>query len=366
MKASSCFAALALVLAACESNPPSQVAETSGGQQSDVSVSAPDAVETASADAAPADSGATVDAATDAVKDASSDTPQLDLTTTETASADAQADAQAETQADTQTTADAAATCPTGSFLPMNEGVCKQASCANMGAAVQGALAAAVAKAEAGCAADGDCTLVPTSTACGGTCGVAVRKDAAEEMSKVVAWLDANICKPQGYGGKCGYATPGCMAPKVGCAGGKCVYSKETAVKCALPQPPNTECTGTVWTCKDGYFKGYGSTDCVEATCENLTKAKNDAIQGAIAKSQACSGSDDCVHIATSTDCGGTCGASVNSGMQNDVLKVVGWVDDNLCKPFGFKAKCGYSTPKCMAPAPTCGKGMCWMTATGP
>jgi hypothetical protein len=133
-------------------------------------------------------------------------------------------------------------------------------------------------------------------------------------------------------------------------------------VACPAPQPPNTVCEGSNWVCAPGAFHGYGKTDCVLATCENLAAEKNEAIQKAVEAAQKCQGGEEgeCVMVATSTDCGGTCGAAVNAGMQNDVLKVVGWVDDNLCKKFGYKAKCGYSTPKCQAPKPVCGKGMCW------
>jgi hypothetical protein len=137
--------------------------------------------------------------------------------------------------------------------------------------------------------------------------------------------------------------------------------------KCAAPQPPNTVCEGSNWVCAPEAFHGYGKTECLAATCDNLAAEKNEAIQKAVEAAQKCQGGDnggedggECIVVPTSTDCGGTCGAAVNAGMQNDVLKVVGWVDDNLCKKFGYKAKCGYSTPKCQAPKPVCGKGMCW------
>ncbi len=358
---------------ACTAAPAAQGADAAGGGQTDTAVGAADSADAAPADAVLADGAvadAVLDTSADAVKDAGADgsvadAPAPDVAAPET-QAETQTDTQADVQADATATPDSTVTCSAGSFLPMNETVCKEATCANMAAAVAAALNAATVQAAAGCTADEQCTAVSTTTACQGTCGAVVKKDAAAAMASTVAWLDANICKPQGYAGKCGYGTPSCKGPVPGCVAGKCVFDKPATLACPQPQPPNTVCLGNAWACQGGYFKGYASTDCIEATCENLAKAKNEAIAAAIAKSQACSGSDDCVHIATSTDCGGTCGASVNAGMQNDVLKVVGWVDDNLCKAFGFKTKCGYSTPKCKAPEPTCGKGVCWDSPTGP
>lgn len=135
---------------------------------------------------------------------------------------------------------------------------------------------------------------------------------------------------------------------------------------CAKPQPPNTTCEGTIWMCADGYFKGYGKTECIEANCDNLIKEVWAAIDDMVGKSKACNQDDDCVIASTSTACQGSCGAAVNSGMQNDVMKIVGWVDDNLCKKYGYAAKCGYATPKCMAPAPACVAGKCQYNKTVP
>jgi hypothetical protein len=133
------------------------------------------------------------------------------------------------------------------------------------------------------------------------------------------------------------------------------------ASACPGAQPPGTTCNGQTWVCKDGYFKPYGGGDCTEATCDNLTQAKNAAIDAVLLAARTCTGAEpeECVVVATTTACGGTCGEAVNAGMANDLAKVVGWIDDNLCKPFDFPAKCGYTTPKCMAPKPTCVKGQC-------
>lgn len=310
-----------------------------------------------------ADSGATGSA------DASSvDGSKPDGGLTDAGASDAAADSGAADtgKADAIAPADAASACPAGAFKPSPAAACQEATCTNMAAAVQASLAAAQAKYEGGCTVDDNCVVAPTDTACAGSCGMAIVKTHAAALGQVIADLDASICKPLGYGAKCSFATPSCMEPSVGCASGKCVYSKPASSPCGQPQPANSVCEGTLWVCKAGFFKGYAANECVEATCANLAAAKNDAIQTAVAKAQACSNSEDCVHIATGTDCGGTCGVAVNAGMQNDVLKIVGWIDDNLCKKYEFKTKCGFSTPKCMAPKPTCGQGVCWYNATVP
>lgn len=130
---------------------------------------------------------------------------------------------------------------------------------------------------------------------------------------------------------------------------------------CPLPQPPGTVCQGSSWMCAPGYFHGFGKTECLEATCDNMAKVLKESIDAAVAKSHSCTGAEDgeCMVVATSTACQGTCGMAVNSGMANDVALVVGWVDDHICKEFGYAAKCGYSTPKCMAPKPFCSGGTC-------
>ncbi len=144
------------------------------------------------------------------------------------------------------------------------------------------------------------------------------------------------------------------------------VMASDSSSNCAGAAPKNTVCEGTIWVCAEGYFKGYGKSECIEANCDNLIKEVWAAIDDMVGKSKACSQDDDCVIASTSTSCQGSCGAAVNGGMQNDVMKIVGWVDDNLCKKYGYAAKCGFATPKCMAPAPTCVAGKCQYNKTVP
>lgn len=345
---------IAAVLAACAAP-----AGNAGTDASDVSVAADIAKEVGvdGNDLGPVDTKAFEDAKTDPGKpDVASDSAGADATTADSSPLpDVAPDA---------TSPD----CPVGQFKPQKgNGTCVEATCANMFVAVQAVIAASQAKYEQGCTGDDQCTVAPTSTACSGTCGVAILKSNTASLAAAIASVDAAICKAFDYGAKCGYATPDCAAPSVGCKAGKCVYTKTDATtKCGLPQPANTVCEGTQWVCKVGYFKGYGGGECQQATCDNLSKAKNDAIESITSKAKVCTAGEECAVAATSTDCGGTCGVAVNGGMTSDVQKIVDWVDENFCKKYDFKTKCGYSTPKCMAPKPGCNQGTCWYNDTVP
>lgn len=130
---------------------------------------------------------------------------------------------------------------------------------------------------------------------------------------------------------------------------------------CPAPKPPGTVCEGSSWVCAPGYFHNYGNSVCLEATCANMKAALDAALAEVEAKTHGCSGADEgeCVVVPTTTACQGSCGVAVNGGMANDVALAVGWVDEHICKAFAFADKCGYSTPKCMAPAPACVDGVC-------
>ncbi|MSP92210.1 MAG: hypothetical protein EXR79_10480 [Myxococcales bacterium] len=271
---------------------------------------------------------------------------------------------------DTPPAADAApAGCKPGEFKPLQSDTCQSATCPNLKQSAHSLVQDAAKQfAEVPpCKADAECVPVSQDTACSGECPAIVNAASKGEFAKAVKQADA-FCKLHGVAAKCGFPIPSCIAPTPACVAGKCVYTKPPTSKCGDVQPANTVCEGTVWACKPGHFKGYGGGECHEATCENLAKANNEAIGAAIAKAQVCKvGADDeCIHIATATACQGTCGAAVNAGMQNDVLKVVGWVDDNLCKAFGYAAKCGYSGPKCTAPKPGCAAGKCEYSGVAP
>ena len=230
--------------------------------------------------------------------------------------------------------------CPGGMFTPYDSDDCLEATCENLGAAKEEAISAAVAAGKT-CTEDAQCVMVDTSTACSGTCGAAVNQSATMAVGYVVGWVDEHLCEAHDYAGQCGYSTPSCSAPDPGCVDGLCVYAK-----------PEVDCT------KDE-FEPYQGEGCVDATCVNMSQAKNDAIAQAVAVGSFCSDDAECVVVSTSTACAGTCGAAVNSDAAESVGQVVDWVDTNLCEAHDFAAQCGYSTPKCVAPDPGCVDGHC-------
>ncbi len=231
--------------------------------------------------------------------------------------------------------------CKKGWFKPMSGGACVEATCNNMGKAYSQDLTAVI-KGSVACAADADCTIVNTWTDCAGTCGSSVNVAKKAEVTKVVDWLDKNICKPFGYKSKCGFSQPMCMKQNPGCVANKCVYNKPSG-----------------GACKKGWFKPMSGGACVEATCKNMGKSYSDDLTDTIQKSNACAVDADCIIVTTWTDCAGTCGASVNVAKKDEVTKVVGWLDKNICKAFGYKTKCGFAQPKCMKPQPGCVASKC-------
>ena len=97
--------------------------------------------------------------------------------------------------------------------------------CAALLAALQAELGG-LAAGHVTCAHDVDCTVVPTTTACQGTCGIAVNVAAAAAITQAVQKLDAQYCGATGFADQCGYSGPKCMAPAPACVDGVCVYKK--------------------------------------------------------------------------------------------------------------------------------------------
>ena len=118
-----------------------------------------------------------------------------------------------------------APSCPPGMYLPYGGGDCTSATCDNMSGSVSKAIQSAVADAKK-CTADAQCIIVGTGQSCWGDCGSAIHMDHKAAVEEVVAWVDEYICDANDYAGKCGYMTPGCMAPDPGCKDGLCVYAK--------------------------------------------------------------------------------------------------------------------------------------------
>lgn len=247
--------------------------------------------------------------------------------------------------------------CSAGQFQDPTDSQCKEASCKAMSEALYASISAALASSN-DCKQDTDCVMASTGTACQGTCGAPIHKDHEAAFKAKIDAIDAAVCKATGYPGKCGYSTPGCMQPKPGCEKGKCVYNKVPAGGCQGQQPANTVCTGGVWVCKEGTMQLPGSGACVEPTC----KAVSDSLQGTLGEllfaGGKCTQDTDCTTVSVSIACWGACPAAVNVAHKADVEAMI-QAHDAICKAADYANKCGYMTPKCMAPDPGCHGGVC-------
>ncbi|WP_433933541.1 hypothetical protein AB3662_04215 [Sorangium cellulosum] len=74
------------------------------------------------------------------------------------------------------------------------------------------------------CATSADCTLVDTSTDCGGTCGEVVNRAGVQPMRRVISHLNATVCREHRRM-DCPYGSPACLAIRAVCAGGACTFA---------------------------------------------------------------------------------------------------------------------------------------------
>ena len=247
--------------------------------------------------------------------------------------------------------------CKTGQFKDPTDLTCKDATCPNMSKALHGAISGLVASSN-DCKEHTDCEIAATGTACQGTCGAAINKQALMGFKGKLAAIDQAVCKATGYAGKCGYSTPSCLAPTPGCVKGKCVYTKPATSGCKGTQPANTVCDKDKWVCKKGFFKLPGGGGCKDPTCKAVQGAINGDLGEALAVSRKCTMDKECVTVGVGHACWGACPAAVNSKHKGTIEALVQGYD-KLCKDVGYAKKCGYMTPKCIAPNPGCKNGMC-------
>jgi hypothetical protein len=168
------------------------------------------------------------------------------------------------------------------------------------------------------CDKSSECVHVWADTSCQGTCGYAVNFARKDDFQAGLAALDETLCKATNYPDHCGYATPGCMEPKVACEDGMC----------------------TAWA------KG--------PTCEDMKAALDQKLAGLIDAANTCTVDSDCAHASTTTACQGTCGVAIRADRLGEFATQLAAMDQELCVATDYAAQCGYSTPKCMAPDPGC------------
>lgn len=367
---------LPALIAGCGNDSGAAAADGGGGGGGDGTIAdaAADADSGTTADSADVgasdtgDGAGSDDAAADVVADAVADSAaDAAPDTTADVAADAAADIVPDSAADgaADATADGVATDASADCLAWSGG-CVDKSCQAVSTALSKLKADLKTTAAKTCASTADCTTVDMSTACQGACPMASHKDVVGAIAAQLKDFSSNVCVAWDAPGKCGYATPGCLAPNPTCEDGVCVYTPTKPVgNCTGPQPANTVCEGSNWVCKPGAFHGWNDTACQEANCDNMKSALQ-ALLPPYVDGSTCQGDEDCTTVDVSTACQGACPLAVSVGVKDEVAKAVGWFDDNVCKPHDFATNCGYSTPKCMAPNPGCKAGKCVYNKSAP
>jgi len=98
--------------------------------------------------------------------------------------------------------------------------------------------------------------------------------------------------------------------------------------------------------------------------CDELRDAAEMRVNRIVDRASRCRSDDQCVRVATSTQCGGTCGAWVNRRVAPFVERAMKYVDRKVCAPFRAQ-DCPYATPGCLAERGVCAAGRCSGVAVG-
>jgi len=130
--------------------------------------------------------------------------------------------------------------------------------------------------------------------------------------------------------------------------------------------PADTVCAKGQWVCKPGWVQFSAAAPCVEATCEVLQAALLAGIDSLTVNHQLCGKDEDCVIVASSTACQGTCGVALSKSQAQAFKDGIAALDQKLCKDTNFATKCQYVAPKCAAPAPACVNTQCVYSKAAP
>ena len=130
--------------------------------------------------------------------------------------------------------------------------------------------------------------------------------------------------------------------------------------------PPDEVCANGQWVCKTGWIQFSPNAPCVEASCDNLKAALAAGLDTLTTNHQLCSKDADCVVVPSSTACQGTCGIALSKAQAQSFADGLSALDQKVCKDTDFATKCGYSTPKCVAPAPACVNAKCVYSKVNP
>ncbi len=92
--------------------------------------------------------------------------------------------------------------------------------------------------------------------------------------------------------------------------------------------------------------------------CTERLRKLNHKIARLVHRASRCEADRDCVHIGTSTQCGGSCGAFINERFEEKVGRRIERLDEKICD--GFREDgCPFATPACQAVRGVCVEGRC-------
>jgi hypothetical protein len=141
-----------------------------------------------------------------------------------------------------------------------------------------------------------------------------------------------------------------CDCPSgLGCFDGRCIAGFAPVYCCdAGPCPQGQQCQHS-----------DGNMDfCGDPMCEERLAKVHKRVKKWVKRKNRCETADDCVHIDTSTDCRGTCGAFVNQTKREKVAAKIARADKKFCDGY-IGDGCPYATPSCAYQEPVCVDGRC-------
>jgi len=118
------------------------------------------------------------------------------------------------------------------------------------------------------------------------------------------------------------------------------------------------ECVSSCPDCDDCAATVCVPERCEGRECELRARKAHHKIKRVVRRASRCEADDQCVHVETSTECMGTCGAWVHRMYAEPVTRIVGRIDHRICEGYQ-EAGCPYSTPGCVERKGLCRRGRC-------
>ena len=140
-------------------------------------------------------------------------------------------------------------------------------------------------------------------------------------------------------------------APGLGCFNGQCLAGFAPVFCCDARLCP----AGEICQHRDGEHDRCSAPD---PMCMERIRKVNHKIERLIHRASRCRADQDCVHIETTTQCGGTCGAFINGKYEEKVGRRIRRFDHKICDGF-VEDGCPFATPGCQAVRGVCVEGRC-------